>query len=130
MSKLRTVRSAALAFGVSFWLSAPVEATELVMVEQVGCAWCARFDADVAPEYSITPEGLVAPLRRIDLHLPLPADLRIAGPLVITPTFLLVIDGAEVARLEGYPGEDFFWGLLGRMLADAGLDITTPEANP
>jgi hypothetical protein len=31
---------------------------------------------------------------------------------------VLVKDGVEVARLEGYPGEDFFWGLLGRMLSE------------
>ena len=34
-----------------------------------------------------------------------------------------MIDGNEVSRIEGYPGEDFFWGLLGRMLSDAKIPV-------
>jgi hypothetical protein len=30
-------------------------------------------------------------------------------------------EGQEAGRIEGYPGEDFFWGLLGRMLEEAGI---------
>ena len=32
------------------------------------------------------------------------------------PTVIIVEDGAEVARIEGYPGEDFFWQLLNQAL--------------
>ncbi len=35
---------------------------------------------------------------------------------LFTPTFVLVENGVELARIEGYPGEDFFWGLLGMIL--------------
>ena len=126
MSLLCPVWSAAIVIGLGPWFPTLAEAAELVMVEQAGCVWCARFNVEVAPEYPITPEGLAAPLRRIDLHRPVPADLWINGPLVMTPTFLLVIEGAEVARLEGYPGEDFFWGLLGRMLDEAGVEFGSP----
>lgn len=87
----------------------------LVMVEQSGCVYCARWNAEVAPEYPLTPEGRFAPLRRVDLRA-LPEDLGFASRPIYTPTFILMGDGQEVARLEGYPGEDFFWGLLGRML--------------
>jgi hypothetical protein len=34
----------------------------------------------------------------------------------LTPTFVLVHEGEEVGRLRGYPGDEFFWGLLGGML--------------
>ena len=30
----------------------------------------------------------------------------------------LVDDGRELSRIEGYPGEDFFWGLLEMMLTE------------
>jgi hypothetical protein len=95
----------------------PASATNwaLVMVEQAGCTYCARWNAEVAPEYPETPEGRFAPLRRVDLRA-LPDELGFASPPVYTPTFVLIADGEEVDRLEGYPGEDFFWGLLGRML--------------
>ncbi|RVT81764.1 hypothetical protein DXV76_18880 [Rhodobacteraceae bacterium CCMM004] len=107
-------------------LAAPVSAwaeTRLVMVEEKGCIWCARWNADVGEEYPKTEEGRAAPLRRLDLRAPRPDDLSFAGPLIITPTFVLIRDGTEVSRLEGYPGEDFFWGLLRRMLGDAGVDL-------
>lgn len=89
---------------------------ELVMVEQPGCAWCAQWNAQVAPAYPNTPEGRFAPLRRIQLRDPLPEGLTFSRRAVFTPTFVLVVDGVEAGRIEGYPGEDFFWGVLGRML--------------
>ena len=99
---------------------APVEAVaggmELVMVEQPGCQYCARWDAEIAPTYPKTPEAALAPLRRIDLHAALPDDLTFARPAVFTPTFVVVRDGVEVGRIEGYPGDAFFWGLLGQIL--------------
>lgn len=101
----------------------------LVMVEQAGCSYCARWMRDVAPEYPLTPEGRFAPLRRVDLRAPLPEDLSFETRPVFTPTFVLMRDGAEVSRLEGYPGEDFFWGLLGRMLDAADADWATQEAD-
>jgi thioredoxin-related protein len=91
-------------------------AAELVMVEEAGCIYCARWNAEIAPAYPKTEEGRAAPLRRIDLNGPVPDDLSLDGPLRITPTFVLVDEGREVARIEGYPGDEFFWPLLGQML--------------
>lgn len=98
-------------------LAGPAFAVELVMVEQTGCAWCARWNAEIAPAYRNTDEGAFAPLRRVDLHK-MPEDLKIERRVAFTPTFLLVDEGREIARMEGYPGEDFFWPLLDRMLTD------------
>ena len=99
-------------------MPAHLQAEELIMVEEDGCIWCARWNAEIAPIYPKTPEGKFAPLRRIDIHAPLPADLQFMSAPFYTPTFILVRDGQELGRIEGYPGEDFFWGLLGRMLMD------------
>lgn len=117
----------ALILSLGLWASAPASvqaALELVMVEEAGCVWCARWNADIGPIYPKTKEGEAAPLRRIDLREDLPEDLELARPAVFTPTFVLVQDGVELSRIEGYPGEDFFWGLLGRMLeqAEGGTD--------
>ena len=110
-------------FAVALILSTSAQAeTSLLMFEEVGCVWCARWNAEVGPEYPITPEGLAAPLVRLDIHEPLPDDLSLTSRPRFTPTFILVEDGAELGRIEGYPGEDFFWGLLGRM-----LERTTPQ---
>jgi hypothetical protein len=111
-------------------LPRPAAATEwvLVMVEQAGCIYCARWNEEVAPEYPLTPEGRFAPLRRVDLR-DLPEDLDFASRPIYTPTFVLMGDGAEVGRLEGYPGEDFFWGLLGRLLSQGDAAWATQETD-
>lgn len=97
----------------------PGRAVELVMVEQVGCSYCARWNAEIGPIYPKTPEGAYAPLRRVDLRGEQMEALRLKRRVNFTPTFILVDgDGQEMARLEGYPGEDFFWGLIERMLQD------------
>lgn len=89
------------------------------MVEQGGCIYCARWNAEIAPIYPKTREGRFAPLRRIDLHAPRPDDLSLKAPLVITPTFVLVNDaGEETARFEGYGGDELFWSMLSVALRD------------
>jgi len=87
------------------------------MVEEPGCVWCARWNSEIAPAYPKTAEGQFAPLRRVDIRA-IPADLKTQRRVSFTPTFLLVVDGQEVARMEGYPGDEFFWPLLDRMLMD------------
>jgi hypothetical protein len=92
------------------------EAAELVMFEAEGCQWCAAWDQRIGPIYAKTEEGRRAPLRRVDLHGPRPADLASVTGVVHTPTFVLIDDGREIGRIRGYPGEDFFWGLLGDLI--------------
>lgn len=105
----------ALAPGVS-----RAQTLELVMVEQHGCAYCAMWNREIAPIYPKTEAGEVAPLRRLNLGDAVPEDLALDQPAVFTPTFILVADGVEIGRIVGYPGEDFFWGLLEQMLTNHG----------
>ena len=98
---------------------APVRAAELIMFEQAGCVWCAKWNKEVGPVYPKTDEGAQAPLRRIDIRDRPPDDMQFARDLHFTPTFVLMVDGVESGRIEGYPGEDFFWGLLGRLIDTA-----------
>ena len=97
--------------------------TYLLMAEEAGCPWCARWNEEIGPIYPKTAEGRAAPLERYDLHRDSP-DVEFVRTVRFTPTFVLVQDGKEVGRIEGYPGEDFFWGLLGMMFdrADITLD--------
>lgn len=93
------------------------EAAELIMLERPGCAWCARWNDEIAPIYPLTEEGARAPLRRVDVTTPWPADLNNIAIDRYTPTFIVVENGIEIARLRGYPGDNFFWPLLSEMLA-------------
>lgn len=92
------------------------QAAELVMFETAACEWCEAWDRDVGGIYHKTEEGRLAPLRRVELHAPRPEDLESIEGIVYTPTFVLVEDGSEIGRINGYPGDDHFWGLLGAML--------------
>ena len=83
--------------------------------------WCALWNKQIAPIYPKTVEGRAAPLRRINIRDEPPTDIVFKRRLTYTPTFVLVNEGQEVSRIEGYPGEDFFWGLLGQMLKEAGI---------
>lgn len=90
-----------------------VQAAELVMFETEGCVWCEAWNREVGGIYHKTEEGRVAPLRRVELHGPRPADLGDVEGIVYTPTFVLTEGGREVGRINGYPGNEHFWGLLG-----------------
>lgn len=109
------VLSATLAFA---GMACAVHAADLIMVEEPGCVWCAQWNRDLGAIYPKTPEGKFAPLQRVQIRDTRKDTLGItlSRPVSFTPTFLLVEDGAEIGRIEGYPGEDFFWGLLEQML--------------
>lgn len=112
MRFLVSLVSAAL---LSLTFLAAARAEQLVMVEQAGCHWCARWNTEISHIYSKTDEGMRAPLRRVNLH-DLPQDIAFTSRPVFTPTFVLVRDGKEVGRIEGYAGDEFFWFLLGKLL--------------
>jgi hypothetical protein len=112
----RLARTLALLAAMLLLPAAYAEAAELVMFERAGCPYCARFNREVAPVYARTDEGKIAPLRRVDIHAPIPPDLRSIAIERITPVFVLVEHGREVGRVRGYPGDENFWGLLAGLI--------------
>lgn len=113
----RTLAAAALALAAAAG-GARAEMA-LLMVEQAGCVYCAQWDREISAIYPKTDEGRAAPLRRHALRAPTPLGVTLDRPPLFTPTFILLDDGREVGRIEGYPGEAFFWGLLGGLLKQA-----------
>ncbi|MFN3613316.1 MAG: transcriptional regulator [Rubrimonas sp.] len=94
----------------------------LVMLEAPGCVWCERWRQEIGVAYPNTEEGRSAPLRVVDISRGWPEDLAHVAPDRVTPTFILMRDGAEVSRLRGYPGAEFFWPMLSDMLDAAPSD--------
>ncbi|WP_324754257.1 hypothetical protein [Roseovarius sp. Pro17] len=103
--------------------SAPLSATaaDLVMVEQEGCIYCAQWDKEISHIYPKTEQGERAPLRRVQLR-DLPDDIEFTSRPVFTPTFVLVENGKELGRMEGYAGDEFFWFVLGKLLDEHGIE--------
>jgi hypothetical protein len=94
--------------------------TRLMMLDQAACEYCALWDKEVGAVYAKTAEGRQAPLLRHRIYEAPPGGVSLARPARYTPTFVLLNDGLEVGRIEGYPGEDFFYGLLQNLLKKAG----------
>lgn len=94
----------------------PAAAAELVMYRSPGCPYCAAWDRAIGPVYPKTDLGRRAPLRQVDVMARSGPAVALKSPVRFTPTFVLVQDGRELGRIEGYPGEDFFWGLLERLM--------------
>jgi len=99
-------------------ISSPVLAADLVMVEAPGCVYCIEWKKTIGPIYPKTQAGQFAPLITVDKSEPAPFAGGYTTPIVFTPTFILVDDNQEIGRIQGYPGEDFFWALLEQMLQE------------
>ncbi|MFU8864698.1 MAG: thioredoxin family protein [Rhodobacterales bacterium] len=93
--------------------------TRLLMFEQPGCMHCAQWHAEVGPGYPLSSEGQAAPLWTLPLRDALPDGITLDSRPAFTPTFVLVVDGQEKGRIEGYPGAHFFWSILALLLQSA-----------
>lgn len=98
------------------------------MFEEPGCPWCKRWHAEVGIAYPKTKEGQRAPLRQLALLQQKQANASLTTPVTVSPTFVLVDRGQEVGRIVGYPGPDFFWGLLGELLEKLDRRVPTKGA--
>ncbi len=104
-------------FGFS---AAQAQDLRLLMVEQAGCYYCRVFNRDIAPVYEKSTEGQAAQLVHVQLRGELPEGVTLDTQPFVTPTFILIgPDGAEIERLTGFPGEDFFWPYVSDMIASA-----------
>lgn len=102
--------------GIILFAAKPLFAAELVMFERLGCEWCEVWNEEVGTVYSLTDEGQLAPLRRLDIDDDRTGDLAGIRAVRFTPTFVVMDHGREIGRILGYPGEDMFYGLLNQIL--------------
>ncbi len=110
------ISCAALALALLIGGAAGARPAELIMFKQPYCEWCQAWEEEVGVIYDKTEEGKRVPVRRVDIFSKRPDDLKSIKRIIFTPTFVLWNNGAEVGRIMGYPGEENFWGLLGRLL--------------
>ncbi len=121
---LRFVYPKAIVFASMIFLpTVEGDTAELVMFDGPYCEWCEAWHEEIGPVYPETTEGQRAPLRIVDVKERRPADLVHIKDVSFTPLFVLIDDnGEEVGRVNGYPGEDFFWGVLDQIIGN--LDVT------
>lgn len=92
----------------------------LMMVTSPACHHCAAWKAEIGPGYAASPEGRVAPIFEVDLRGPYPDGLALDRRPWITPSFLLLRNGAELGRIEGYVGQRHFHPVLNDLLTGTG----------
>lgn len=95
---------------------APPTGVELIAFEAPGCRYCPVFRRDVAPSYAASRAGKAAPLRFVDLNDAAAGRFKLASPVTIVPTLVLVRDGVEIARIAGYVGRENMHHILDTLL--------------
>lgn len=103
------------AFAMAVLPAGPAGAAELIMFHRDGCPYCAAWEREIGHIYDKTETSRRAPLRRVNLDREA-VKVVLRSRVVYTPTFVLANGDREVARIEGYPGHEFFWELLERLL--------------
>ena len=96
--------------------SLPGTGFELIAFEAPGCNYCPIFRRDVVPSYAATRAGKTAPLRFIDVNDRAADQLQLSGPVTMVPTVVLVRDGVEIGRINGYFGRENMHRMLDTLL--------------
>jgi hypothetical protein len=85
---------------------------QLLMITSDSCPWCEAFEEEVGGIYNKTKEAQKLPLRRHSFYDQLPEYFSDITPATMTPTFIIIVEGSEVGRIIGYPGQELFWWRL------------------
>lgn len=91
----------------------------LMAVTSGDCAASTAWLAETAPDLAQTEAGRL-PLLLVDLNGPYPDGLLLDGRPRVTPTFILLRQGAELTRFEGYHGKDHFHATLKALVKTLG----------
>ena len=97
----------------------PTASAELLVFEIAKCGHCVRFREQFGPRYARSKANLAAPMRFIDIAQQDPDAFPLSSLITVLPTLVLMRDGREVDRLEGYPLPDLVFGMVKRALPAA-----------
>lgn len=93
-------------------------ATRLIMVTSDHCPFCRAWERDVGKVYDKSPYAPDLPLTRIQMGATMPDGIVLDTPVVGTPTFVILRDGAEIDRQLGYENAEMFWWWLSTYKGD------------
>ena len=98
----------------------PAPATELLVFEHPQCSYCQVFREHVLPKYHIAARISAPPLRFVDVAQDDTGSLGLSARIGMVPTAVVMRDGREVGRIEGYWGSANFFRMLAHILDGAG----------
>ena len=92
--------------------------SRLIMVTSDHCSYCQAWELDVGAVYDKSPYAPTLPLTRVDIGSKKLEDVTFQKPVVGTPTFLIIHNGQEIDRQNGYIGAEMFWWWLSEYAAE------------
>lgn len=90
----------------------------LYVYEIEGCEACAQFHAEALQDYWASQASRSLPLTIVDLNALGTARQPLRSPIRTVPTFVVMRDGIEMARLTGYPGKAAFEAGMAAVIAE------------
>lgn len=99
----------------------------LFVFEIEGCTACTQFHTEALQDYWTSETSRSLPLTIVDLNALGTAGQPLRSPIRTVPTFIVMRDGIEIARLTGYPGKQAFETGIAQVLAD---DAPTASLRP
>jgi thioredoxin-like negative regulator of GroEL len=91
-------------------------AQEIVVFEVENCTYCSAFRSQILPNYRQTPRSAELPIRFVDVNATGVDKMKLIAPIQMVPTVVMMKNGQEVDRIQGYTGPDMFHQLVTKML--------------
>ena len=111
------IKAFALALTFAASLQTAVADSRLIMVTSDYCPSCQAWELDVGKVYDKSPYATTLPLTRVEIGSKMPRGVTFQKPVVGTPTFLIIHNGQEIGRQNGYIDEEMFWWWLSEYTA-------------
>ena len=111
------IRAFALALPFVASLQTAAADSRLIMVTSDYCPSCQAWELDVGKVYDKSPYATTLPLTRVEIGSKMPGGVTFQKPVVGTPTFLIIHNGQEIGRQNGYIDEEMFWWWLSEYTA-------------
>ena len=90
---------------------------EVVVFEIGGCKYCTAFRDNLGARYLASTTNAVAPMRYVDVGRLEPGAFQLQSEITTVPTIVLLQDGREIDRVEGYPLSEMLFGMVKSRLA-------------
>ena len=106
------IKAFALALTFAASLQTAAADSRLIMVTSDYCPSCQAWELDVGKVYDKSPYATTLPLTRVEIGSKMPGGVTFERPVVGTPTFLIIHNGQEIGRQNGYIDAEMFWWWL------------------
>jgi len=111
------IKAFALALTFAASLQTAAADSRLIMVTSDYCPSCQAWELDVGKVYDKSPYATTLPLTRVEIGSKMLGGVTFQKPVVGTPTFLIIHNGQEIGRQNGYIDAEMFWWWLSEYTA-------------